>query len=144
MVWTSSDAKTLAAAFPLAGSVTARMTAAMRQMNQKRSVVNIVFSFLSKNLFLISLAIIILCVGQLRGRVSHTSSDVRTTAVCRAAGSATMTMTAGTTPMKTTAVSITLSSETVPPYVTLPCPLSFTLMTVSVSLVTVTLHLFNS
>lgn len=117
MVWTSSDAKTLAAAFPLAGSVTARMTAAMRQMNRKRSVVNIVFCFLSKNLFLVSLAIIILRVGQLRGRVSHTSSDVRTTAVCRAAGSATMTMTAGTTPMKTTAVSIALSSGTVPPYV---------------------------
>lgn len=39
VAWTSSDAKTLGAAFPLAGSVTARMTAEMLPMNPKRSVV---------------------------------------------------------------------------------------------------------
>lgn len=43
----SSAVKTLDAASQLAGSVTARTTAAMRQMNQKRSVVRIIGPFVA-------------------------------------------------------------------------------------------------
>lgn len=48
----------------------------------------------------------LLCLfgAQMNGHVSHTSSAVRTTAVCLAAGSVTMTMTVGTTLMKTSVV----------------------------------------
>lgn len=42
--------------------------------------------------------------GQMSGRASRTSSAVRTTAVCLAAGNVTMTMTAGTTLMRTNVV----------------------------------------
>lgn len=42
--------------------------------------------------------------AQTSGHVSHTSSAVRTTAVCRAAGNVTTTMTVGTTLMKTNVV----------------------------------------
>lgn len=45
-----------------------------------------------------------LYVAQMSGRVSRTSSAVKTTAVCLAAGSVTMTMTVVITQMKTSVV----------------------------------------
>lgn len=92
---------------------------AMRQMNPKRSVVRVfspdapkshhVFISLCFSLFIMKEKSynIFLCFVQLRGHASRTSSDVRTTAVSQAAGSATMTTTVGTTRMKTSVVSVT-------------------------------------
>lgn len=81
MAWTSSDAKTLVGAFLLAGSAMEKMTVVTLRMSQKKSV--------------------------LRGRVSRTSSDVRTTAVSRVAGSVITTMIVVTTQMK---ISVCLDS----------------------------------
>lgn len=50
------------------------------------------------------LCLLCLCGAQRSGHVSHTSSAVRTTGVCLAAGNVTTTTTAGTTPMKTSVV----------------------------------------
>lgn len=70
----SSAVKTRAAVSQLAGNVTEKMTVVTLRMNPKRSA--------------------------MRGRVSRISSAVKTIAVFPAAGSVTMTTTAGTTQMR--------------------------------------------
>lgn len=63
-----------------------------------------------------------LLIVQLRGLVSPTSSDARTTAACRAAGSATTTTIAGTTQTKRNAVGVSLSAAK-PPHFILSTPI---------------------